>query len=83
MKHPVATLLMRVAALLVAFLSGLAASSFYIGDRNLLVTIVALGMMGCTVWMGWRFWQSGHKGVCGLLCLAGVMGYVFSVYGIC
>jgi len=83
MKNETTVILKTVAALLWAFVAGIAASSFYIGDRNLLVTLVALLLIAGTVVAGRRLWRIRHWWSLGALCISFVLGFVCSVFGIC
>ncbi|MGI6232914.1 MAG: hypothetical protein ACOYJF_08725 [Prevotella sp.] len=83
MKYSLVSILKGTAALLLAFLSGIAASSFYIGDRNLLVTIVSLGLIAFTLWLVWRLWRNNRRTQSSILFLVAVLGCVFSIFGIC
>lgn len=82
MKFETSVILKTVAALLWAFMAGLVASSFYIGDRNLLVTLVALLLIAGVLVVG-RLCRMRRWWSIGALCISFVLGFVCSVFGIC
>lgn len=83
MKPQIVSIIKLVAALLWVFVAGIAASSFYIGDRNLLVTVVALFLIAVAVVLAWRLWKARRRWSVVALCVGFVLGFICSVYGIC
>ncbi len=83
MKFETSVILKTVAALLWAFMAGLVASSFYIGDRNLLVTLVALLLIAGVLVVGRHLCRMRRWWSIGALCISFVLGFVCSVFGIC
>lgn len=83
MKAQTIVILKLVAALLWSFVAGIAASSFYIGDRNLLVTVVAVLLVVGTVVAGCRLWRIHRRWSVLSLCVCFVLGFFCSVNGIC
>ena len=83
MKAQTTVILKLVAALLWAFVAGIAASSFYIGDRNLLVTVVAILLVVGTVVAGCRLWRIHRRWSVLGLCVCFTLGFFCSVNGIC
>lgn len=69
-----------VAFLLLAFVSGIAASSFYIGDRNLLVSVAATALVGASLYSTLHkfAWIKTLTIITGL-----VAGFICSIIGIC
>lgn len=83
MKAQTTVILKLVAALLWSFVAGIAASSFYIGDRNLLVTVVAILLVVGTVVAGCRLWRLHRRWSVLGLCVCFALGFFCSINGIC
>ena len=86
MNRKAKTFLVWALSVVLAYLSGLMASSFAIGDRNLLVTVVAIATIVITLlWAGRNAkpMQAGLKaGYIILLAIVAVLGFVLSIKGI-
>lgn len=83
MKAQTTVILKLVTALLWSFVAGIAASSFYIGDRNLLVTVVAVLLVVGTAVAGYRLWRLHRRWSVLGLCVCFALGFFCSVNGIC
>jgi MFS family permease len=83
MKPQITVILKLAAAFLWSFVAGIAASSFYIGDRNLLVTLVAILLIIGSVVAGWWLWKVKRRWSVVALCACFALGFLCSVFGIC
>lgn len=80
MNSKTKTIISLAAFLVLAFISGIAASSFYIGDRNLIVTVGTIVLVGASLYSAFRnpTWIKTLVIITGL-----VAGFVCSIKGIC
>lgn len=80
-------IIISVALLIMAFISGLMLSSFVIGDRNLPVTLIAIAFPALTLWLSWKKYAAiesqGKWTLPSASLLCAIAGFILSIKGIC